>query len=88
MKNHTDFPQATDHFRVHYLTDKRSEQNEQQMQGPAPREEQPQAPAQAGGDPLESGSVKKELGVKVDNNLPLNQQCVLGTKRLIGSWVH
>ena len=33
------------------------------MQGPAAGEEQPQAPVQAGADPLESSSVKRDLGV-------------------------
>ena len=38
-----------------------------QVQGPAPGEEQPHAPVQAGADLLESSSVERDLGVLVDN---------------------
>ncbi|KAF4804281.1 hypothetical protein TURU_008902 [Turdus rufiventris] len=61
---------------------------QRQMQGPAHGEEQPQAPAEARGNMLESSSVEKQLGVEMDNKLSLNQQCVLGTKRPIVSCVH
>ncbi|KAF4793621.1 hypothetical protein TURU_109768 [Turdus rufiventris] len=61
-----------------------SEIQQRQMYDPAPGEEQPQAPAQAGGDLLESNSVEKDLGVRVDNKLSLSQQCVLGAKQANG----
>ena len=47
-----------------------------QMQGPAPGEEQPHVPAQAGGT-CWSSSVEKNLGVLGDKELSLSQQSVL-----------
>lgn len=43
---------------------------QRQGQAPAPGEEQPQAPAQAGGDLLESNSVEKDLGVLWTTSCP------------------
>ena len=50
---------------------------QEQVQGPAPGEEQPQAPVQAGAELLESGSVEKALGVLVGSKLTLSQHRAL-----------
>lgn len=56
----------------------------QQRQDPAPGEEQPSVPGQAGADLWKSSSVEKDLGVLVDNHLSMSQQCALGAKNVNG----
>ncbi|RMC04456.1 hypothetical protein DUI87_18900 [Hirundo rustica rustica] len=54
------------------------------MQGTAPGEEQPQAPAQPWADLLGSSSAEKDLGVLADSELSMSQQCVLVAKKSNG----
>ena len=53
---------------------------QEQAQGPAPGEKQPPAPAQAGGDLLESGSAEKALAVLWGSEVTLSQHRALGAK--------
>ena len=55
-----------------------------QVHGPAPGEEQPHAPAQAGGDLLESGSAEKALAVLVESRVTLSQHRALVAKKAKG----
>jgi len=55
-----------------------------QVQGPAPGEEQPQAPVQAGADLLETSSVERDLGVLVEDKLTMSQQRALVVKKASG----
>ncbi|TRZ14645.1 hypothetical protein HGM15179_012458 [Zosterops borbonicus] len=66
-----------------------NESQDRQVLIPAPPEEEPQAPAQAGGDLLETSSAEKNLGVLVENKLAMCQQCVLGAKKASGilGWI-
>jgi len=57
-----------------------------QGQGPAPGEEQPQAPVQAWAALLESSSVERDLGVLGDDRVTMSQQRALGAKKGDGSW--
>ena len=52
-----------------------------QGQGPAPGEEQPHAPVQAGADLLESSSAERDQGVLVDDRVTMSQQRALGAKK-------
>ena len=54
------------------------------IKGPAPGEEQPQTPAQAGANLLGSSFVEKDLGALVDKKLPTSQKCVLVAKVATG----
>lgn len=54
------------------------------MRGPAPGKEQPQAPAQPWAELLGSSSEEKDLGILVDSELPMSQQCVLVAKKPSG----
>ena len=61
-----------------------SEIQQRQMPGPAPGEEQAQAPAQAGADLLGGSSAEKDLRVLVDTKLSMSQQSVLVAKEASG----
>jgi len=56
-----------------------------QGQGPAPGEEQPQAPGQAGAELLESCSAERDLGVLGDDRVTMSQQHALGAKKSNGT---
>lgn len=51
-----------------------------EMQSPAPREEQPQAPVHAGDTQLENSFAEKDPGVLVDTKMIISQQCANATK--------
>ena len=55
-----------------------------QVQGPAPGEEQPHAPVQAGADLLESSSAERHRGVLVDDRVTMSQLRALGAKKANG----
>lgn len=48
---------------------------------PAPEEEDPQAPGQAGAEQLESRLAEKDLGALMGTKLTMNQQCALVAKQ-------
>lgn len=58
--------------------EKPSEAQQGQVLGPAPGEEQPQVPAQAGADLLQSSSVEKDLGLLLDHEFSVSCQCPCG----------
>ncbi|KAF4803364.1 hypothetical protein TURU_016938 [Turdus rufiventris] len=58
--------------------EKPNEAQQGQVLGPAPGEEQPQVPAQAGAQLLQSSSVEKDLGLLVHHKLSMSWQCPCG----------
>ena len=55
-----------------------------QGQGPAPGEEQPHAPVQAGADLLGSSSAERDLDFLVDDRVTMSQQRALAAKKANG----